>query len=424
MNVPPRLHRFLSFLPFIFFLVPGLLLLSACGGPPTQDYHTGSEGLALSFADDTPPAEVYEGSVVPVFLEVWNKGAWNVPFNAMRLTLRTNPFYANVTKEPAFDPVEKRYADSLFSKQPGYSEGERRQLAGLVTINSILGTREQPSSKLFATICYPYATTLGTTVCVDANAYNQNRQQQVCQAETLTYRDQGAPVAVTIIENRPTPLRVVSEGGRGFIDLIQPTFIVHVKNVGQGSVLMPTPEEDEARDAACAGVIPPEQLNRVGVNATLSGHQLACDPNPVPLQRSEGYTTCVLPPGQDSKGLTGSNYLAVLLVKLNYLYRNSVSAPFDILRRAPNAYDDPTIVERDQHPGYLKGKERCTYCASNPSDPGCSDWPKDAKKASGWACTCSQEECLDRYRNKTGAIQCVYRSTWCPGSNYCCVPQR
>ncbi len=413
-----RLPTLLSLL-----LLP-IILLSACGGPPTQDYHTGSEGLVLSFAYNTPPAEVYEGSDVPVFLDVWNKGAWDVPFNAITLTLRTNPFYANVTEAPAFDPRAERYADSLFGKQPGYSDGERRELAGLVSINSILGLREQPSSELFASICYPYRTTLGTSVCVDANAYNQNQQQQVCQAETLTYRDQGAPVAVTEIENRPTPVRAASEGGRGFLDFVQPTFIIHVRNVGQGSVLMPAPEENTTMAAACAGVIERDQLNRVGVNATLSGRRLVCDPNPVLLQRSEGYTTCVLPPGQDSQGLAGSNYLGVLIISLDYLYRDATSASFDILRRAPNAYDDPTVAERDAHPGYINGEERCTYCERNPSDPGCKDWPKEAQQVSGWACACSQDECLARYRNKTGAIQCVYGATWCPGSNYCCVPGR
>jgi len=395
------------------------LLLAACqAGPRFVNYRTGTDGVTIAFSHGTPPAKVYEESAVPFFLTLWNQGATDVPLAAITLSVTSDPFYAQVRQAPTLkrenlsSETSFPYSSSLLGKQPGYEAGEQRELTGILSIRKIKGLRESPTSELYASICYPYLTAFSDTVCVDTNAYNQNRQRQVCQAQTLTYQDQGAPVAVTMVENRPTPLR------GGSLDVIQPTFIIHIRNKGGGAVLMPVPAENATRDEACAGAVARELRDKVGVNATLSGRQLRCDPDPVLLQGGEGYTTCVLDEG---KGSVGGNYLGVLSVRLDYLYREGASASFTIQRRAPGA-GEPSVAERDAHPGYVNGEPRCDYCSAHRSAPECKDWPAAANKSASFTCACGQAECLKKAKLQDGDVRCVYGASWCPGSNYCCVP--
>ncbi len=422
-----RHHTYNNFRILTLFLSLALLL-TACQGSQTANYHVGTEGIVLSFTQGTPPAQVYEESDVPVFLELWNKGATDVLFRDITLTLTTDPFYATVKQAPMFDLKQEReelppdtsfsYTDYLLGRQPGYSDGERRVFSSLISIKKIQGLREEPTSELFASVCYPYRTEFGETVCVDTNAYNQNQQRQVCQAATHTYQSQGAPVAVTQVENRPTPVRRPGEGGRGYLNVVQPTFIIHLRNVGRGTVLLPLSADAATRNAACAGSVARELRNRVGVNVSLSGVQLQCDPNPVLLQGGEGYTTCKLV----DKAVSGSNYLGILTISLDYLYRESMSAHFSILRRAPGLDDNPTVEERGAHPGYVHGEPRCDYCSRHRNAPECRDWPSAANATAIFTCACGEEECLKKARLPNGDVRCVYGKSWCPGSNYCCVP--
>ncbi len=191
-------------------------------------------------------------------------------------------------------------------------------------------------------------------------------------------------------------------------------------NVGEGSVLLPLPD-NETRDAACVGSVPEESrglLNSVGINASLSGAPLRCDPEAVPLRGGAGYATCTLPDGEEA--IAGANYLAILEVALDYLYRSAASAELSIIRRPGGAA--PSVAERDAHPGYVHGQPRCTYCTANPNDPACEDLPPEAAAAieegAVYACACSQEECLERRR---GGDPCLFGASWCPGSNYCCA---
>ena len=402
------------------FIAAILLLLAACQqGYQPINYHTGSEGIILRFTHDTPPPEVYEESDVPLLLELWNKGASDVELWNIEVLLSTDPFYANTTLyEFRPSPPPTGDAGLFHGKQPGYRYGERLELNGMLHVNQVQGLRQAPTSQVFGTICYPYETSHGSTLCVDSNQYNQNRQRQVCQAETLTFHDQGAPVAVTRIENRPTPSRVAAPGGRGFYDVVTPTFIIHIANVGSGRVLMPTPESKDERHAACTGSIPSEKLNRVEFNASLGILNLTCTPNPVMLRNDEGYTTCTIN-ADEIENLNAPNYLGILNVRLGYLYKDTISTDYTILRLNPELdWDDRTVPERDEHPGYVNGEPRCDYCSRNRNDPACAGWPSDANDTAIFTCACSEKTCLQ----KVSEGRCVFGASWCPGTNYCCAP--
>ncbi|MBR9693154.1 hypothetical protein GOV07_04480 [Candidatus Woesearchaeota archaeon] len=434
----------------VFPIILLLLLVVACM-PRTMetDYHSGSDGIIATFTPKYPPPEIYEGTTVPVILSVVNRGSASVDYADIYLTVKTDPFYASVLPGKWAD--EGPAGKVLVGRGPGFPRGDYQAYQTYVDFHRVKGLRESPSTQVFASYCYPYATSLGTSVCVDTNAFNQNEQRQVCAAQTMTFRDQGAPVAVTSIENRPTPIQVVSPGGRAFMDLSQPVFIIHVANVGTGRVVMPVPLQQENqvmnetamlariaaglfdfepllklpgqedRESACAGDFDKETLNQVTISATLSGINLTCDPKVITLHDDKGFTACALPE-EELEGLSYANYLGVFRVDLGYLYRDSTSADVEILRREPSiAWQNYTVSERDANPGFVEGEPRCNYCDRSPGSSECDGWPvKDkqmAKINEPFSCSCSKTECLTLYNTS----RCVFGAYWCPGTSYCCA---
>ncbi len=421
-------------------LLLAALLLAACSQQATTDYHTGTDGLTLTFSANSP-SQVYEGSSQPFIVRLSNLGAYDLNYSVINFTLKGDGFYVNVSQDPtlsngqdlnnAANVFESLFPDALPSqlpldtntlhgKGPGYEQGDWLDLTPIVDFKPIMGTREQPTTQLFASVCYPYQTFLGTAVCVDANAFNGNVQRQVCSAQTLTFPNgQGAPVAVSMVENRPSPVRVSAEGGRGYLDVTQPVFVIHVKNVGDGTIL-PLPESETDAAKACSLQAPAGTPVGVRINATLSTLQLDCNPNPVLVRDGEGFTTCVLP-ASSRQQLYTPNYLATFTVELAYLYRTAITKDVTIVRTssALNA-SDYTFPERDQNPGFIDGQTRCEYCSQNHDAAGCDGWPSKANATAQFSCSCGEQECLQKVANGN----CVYGQSWCPGTNYCCVPGR
>jgi hypothetical protein len=412
-----------------------LVLLAGCmSGSRVTDFSSGSEGIVISFESNTPPVEVYEYSVVPLHLRLSNKGAFDVPYEHLFFTLLGDSFYVEVTQDPLLqdfdlqqgaewpneDPQRQDYdyaSDAILrGKQLGYPTGDNVDLRPIVDVREIPGLRENPSVQLYASVCYPYQTTLATSLCVDANAFNGNEQLQVCSAETLTFKDQGAPVAVTMIENRPSPVRVTSEGGRGFLNIVQPTFIFHIENLGTGAVLAATPDREQLA-SYCAMDIPDEELNAVRVEAKLSRLNLTCNPAVVVLRDGEGYTTCTLLP-EDGMVIDAPNYVGALKVTLDYLYREAAAVDLSIIRRPEGFLEGSfTNLERDAHPGFVNGESRCEFCSRTPDAKECAGWPEEAAPGT-YSCSCNERQCLSGARDDPAT--CVYGSTWCAGTNYCC----
>lgn len=448
---PEKINTLFSKLFILLILFT--LLLSACTTSKDINYHSGREGLVITF--EKMPKQVYESTAQPLSMRVWNKGVADVPYNDILFTLKGDPFYVTVEQDQVFSsevssttssggsssgtqtpdnpfmsyfpnlftpnsalPVKKQ-ASLLHGKGFDFQQGEWTDLFPIATFKHVLGIRQIPETQLFASVCYPYQTMLATTVCVDANAFNGNQQEQICTAKTLTFQDQGAPIAITSIENRPTPVRVAAPGGRGAYNSVRPTFIIHFRNVGDGAVLT-LPKEGGDLGSECR-----RQQGKVtvNINATLSGVQLDCKPNPVPINDEEGFVRCTMP--ESGAGtFAAPNYKGVFSVQLKYLYRTAISKVVTIER--DQSTDKPldeksyTFPERDANPGFVNGQSRCEYCNGNRDSAECAGWPNKASTNGTFSCVCSETECL----KKLSDGKCVFGSTWCPGTNYCCIPGR
>ena len=415
---------------FLILLIVCLpVFLSACNGlynpqPKEVNYYEGAYGLEIAFLEDSPPLEIYENSTFNINLIVENKGAFDVVNdNFGILSINFDPFYIGVNLSNTNNIKVTKNGIVLRGVQlPGKSV---RYPYGLETflnlpyfrIKSITGQREKPTTQIFASLCYPYVTTLAKHVCIDYDAYGQNLRKQVCYEEDLVLSDQGAPLAVTLVEvdNQPVGNNVV-----------RPVFTIHVSNKGSGSVLSPALNAAELDRVCSFTELYREDFNTVGVQAVLSDSmELECSPNPLRLFDGRGITRCQV--RNDDLTLRYQNYEAPLLVNLSYTYLTSISADIEIKRF--NVYgqltspDDQCMPYQVQVGGTCRNK--CDVCASNmggavggePCQPPIAKYKIDYQ--TGFACMCSLKTCESLYPKGL----CVPFAGFCPGASYCCLPE-
>ena len=169
---------------------------------------------------------------------------------------------------------------------------------------------DQTYQTFMVTNCYLYATYAAPVVCIDPAPFSQSRK--VCRPKPFTgTKGQGAPVAVTYIEQENTPRQAI--------------FTIHVRNVGGGQVY------DPGRLEMCSPYFPAmvsnDDLNVVYVgDVRVSGdlQRLDCTPNDfvrLNPQTGEGIITCAY--NIPFSGLK-SAYQTPIVVELWYGYSKTI----------------------------------------------------------------------------------------------------
>src|SRR4030043_751652 len=403
----------------LFLLVIIAFFLSSCDFTPTTkepNYFQGIKGLEISFLDNSPPKEVYEESTFPVNINVENRGAFDVIDDYYGiLSLSFDPFYVELFDVSTGGNLQVGKSSlilkgiQLYGKSKYHPTGRETFLSfPNFKAKPITGQREQPTTQLSATLCYPYKTTPSRMICVDMNIYGENLRTQSCYEQDLALTDQGAPVAITKVEVENQP------AGR---DLIRPVFTVHVQNMGSGSVLTPYDNPTDLERVCTFQDLYREDFNTINVEALLShSTRLECSPNPIKLFDNQGTTRCQV---SDENLLLGyQNYETPLTVQLSYVYLTSISRKFDVKRL--NIYGDIINPEDELLPYEIQpGVIRCDYCAEHAGAGVCQ--PQSSKPIyfqKGFSCQCSFETCSKLYPDGL----CVPFPNFCPGASYCCMP--
>ena len=177
---------------------------------------------------------------------------------------------------------------------------------------------DKTDQTFLVTNCYLYSTYAAPVVCIDPSPFSEN--QKVCRPKPYTGTSgQGAPVAVTYIEQENTPRQAV--------------FTIHIKNVGGGRVYDPGTLE------ICSPYSPVRvsnnELNVVYVgDIRVSGdlQRLDCTPNDfvrLDPKTGEGIVTCSY--DIPFSGLK-SAYEAPLVVELWYGYEKTIQKRVSIKR--------------------------------------------------------------------------------------------
>lgn len=312
---------------FLFFAL-SLLAITGCKGgfgsgsgnnaPITDaDVRKGLDGIAAEFIKNAPPEKVFEDSIFPIGINLENKGAFDIESGFLSIGLEKA--YMDFLNENDELKNFKIKGKSIFNLN-----GDEEFITFNAQAKKVGAQSETHPSIIFATVCYPYKTILGTSVCVDTDIFGTGLRDKACEVMDLEFNGgQGAPVAITKIETRmfPDPSN----------DRIKPHFIIHVENKGNGEVIIP--DQNKIMDACTSTSLNFNDFNRITIKAFLSNKELNCNigddiDNPeLRLRDKIDIARCTLDEGIERNT---DAFTSPLRIELDYGYTFTISKDITI----------------------------------------------------------------------------------------------
>ncbi|MEK6983814.1 MAG: hypothetical protein AABX33_04535 [Nanoarchaeota archaeon] len=329
-------------LPIFAMLMILLILISGCnalkglkgkkGTKTLDEIRTGTAGIVLNFLPNSPPDKIHveknENRELEIVLEIRNKGAFPQP-DQVRSPL--GDIYLSGYDPKIIDFGQNKPANdlsgmSLEGKSTINPNGglDLATFKGTVKAENLNVEKYEPV--LLATACYLYETVAGPSVCIDPDPYSTVNIKKVCQVQSITLTSQGAPIAVTRVDEE------------AFAKKTQ--FKISIKNVGGGDVIKvdgakskcnPFGEEKLTReDVDKVSVIEVKVGNRPILCGPFTDGNTKGTQGYVRLINNEGFIICELPREeyQDSK----TTFTTPLTIKLHYYYRNTAEKKIQIKR--------------------------------------------------------------------------------------------
>ncbi len=312
-----------------------------------SEFERGPEGLVMEFVPNYPqdkfivskPKPGEEGEPISILVEVRNKGTYppdddpdkieHARFGAGEIHL--SGFDTSIIKmEKLSQEIGKADGEFILYLPAASSVNplggvDTAEFDGKIVADNILIDSYNPT--ILVTACYPYFTKSTPTVCIDPEPFD-SRQEKVCAIGSQTVPAQGAPVAVT---------RIDQEAAAGKIQ-----FKISIKNVGDGDVIWNESigRLDSLLDACNpneGGKLDRKHFDRVQLEKVKIGNKNLfadgkCAPfadgtnNIVRLFNGEGFIICTY----DVPNTIQSAYTTPIDIELRYAYRSTISKPIQI----------------------------------------------------------------------------------------------
>lgn len=303
-----------------------------------DEVRTGSEGIVVNFLPNAPPqtihAEESADNSFDVVMEIRNKGAYPQPDEASGSDVQgsfgnvyLSGYDTNILTFGAEGGNSNALSASALEGKSAINPNgghDIMSLKGTINIDNL--NVEKYETTLAATACYKYGTVLGPAVCIDPNPYSSINEKKVCNVQDIALTSQGAPVAVTKIDEEALAAKT--------------QFKITIKNVGNGNVL--TFSAFGKCDPLGNQKIEREDIDKVFVDEVRIGsYALECGPfyevaksqaGHIRLINNEGYIICDLP--ESEYGQTNTAYTTPLKIKLSYVYRSTAERKLQIIREA------------------------------------------------------------------------------------------
>jgi hypothetical protein len=268
-----------------------------------DDFHVGTEGVVLEFFEGSPPNRIYEGDPLSIIVKYANRGATTVEYGKLYIS-GYDPYYVDFQpREVSFTSLEGR---SIYNPEGlMFDTWEFNDPA----VNMPTNVDVFPQT-FKITGCYKYRTEAAAEVCIDPDPLRVEVEDKVCIVHDVGLGSQGAPVAVTSVQQDMAKNKV--------------NFKVSISNVGTGTVISSHQGIIHLED--CHKDLGRDEVNEVEIDAWLSGKQLTCKPDIVRLVNGAGYSFC--------QGTVDAKeaYSTILNVNLRYGYKESIARRVDILR--------------------------------------------------------------------------------------------
>ncbi len=292
-------------------LIMLVLLLTACSGVMRDrgevrridNFHVGTEGVVLEFFPGSPPTRIYEADPLNIIVKYSNKGATTVEAGRLYISGYDQAYIDFMPRETSMGSLEGRSIynpEGLMFDTYEFSDPRVRMPANVDVFPQTFKI----------TGCYKYRTEASAEVCIDPDPLRVDVEDKVCIVHDVGLGSQGAPVAVTSVQEDIARDRV--------------NFKVSISNVGGGTVLSShqgiVPIED------CHNDLQRNEVNEVEIDTWLSGKQLTCKPQIIKLVNGVGYSFC------QGTVYTEEAYNTILNINLRYGYKESIAKRVDILR--------------------------------------------------------------------------------------------
>lgn len=293
-----------------FALILIIIFISGCGifSPDREpiseiNVHIGTSGLEMEFLKGNPPNEVYEDQIFKASVFLKNKGAFDITNGYLLIGLEED--YMGLLYE-----YNQRIDLELDGKSRQNPIGDQKVEEFALKAKEIDPQTEEHESSIYITSCYKYRTELSQDVCIDADMYNLKPIEKVCTVKDISLSSQGAPVAITKIEEKIS----TSESG----DVMIPQFTIYIQNKGRGEVI----DVGKTDDACSSEPLSSEDINKLDIAVYLSDIPLECKPYELKLKNKKDKVICSLKEGvkKDEPAFT-----TLLSVILDYGYTQTIS---------------------------------------------------------------------------------------------------
>lgn len=317
---------------------------------PDINVFVGTQGLTAEFVKTAPPPKVFESSSFPILLKIRNSGAYSINKNIQGpgdlggvISIgRERDYIPSTTIEKnervssgATDNEAFFYIDGKTKINP---KGDEMVVSANAQTGKLDPQSENKQSTITATLCYPYKTTLSTTICIDPDVAGIRPGKKVCDVKIVSFSGgQGAPVAVTRIE--PQMIPEVDK------DIIKPQFLIFVENVGRGDTVNIIGYHNTCRNS---DFISKDTWNVAFLRAYSSGkegkNQLICCPNKegqcpeqitgsdqitgfIRFRDKKDYVRCTF---KDGISRNSDAFTSPLRIEIDYGYVQTISTNFFI----------------------------------------------------------------------------------------------
>lgn len=318
-----------------------LLLISSCKGfrkeekyTPTitsKDIYTGKQGLIMEFFENAPPPKIFEDSILPIGIRLYNRGAYNIKDGHLSIMLEKDYMELNDASLKSINEkvkfTDEHIQFDLKGKTIEHPKGEQDIITFTADTKelSLDPQSEYHNALISITSCYKYQTKAVETLCIDTDIYGLKKREKPCAVKTVSLNSQGAPVAVTKIESEMLP-------SKDNPSIIKPRFVITVKNLGDGEVIK---KDRQTIEGACsAEPIGYKEWNIVNVKAYLSTmeeeNKLDCANGILNLKKKEDTIRCSYEQGFDEKK---GAFSAPLYIILDYGYTNTISREVKIKKK-------------------------------------------------------------------------------------------
>lgn len=194
-------QKFKPVLIIFFVFAVGILTAGCNGGGPTSSetpFIGGTTGLLMSFMEDAPPIEIYDGGefTFPVVIKLKNEGEWDIAASDVQIKISgVDPGEFSLQPGDLVNHPEEDLVGTVKDAEGNVIDGTMVyvEFYGFNYADKLSGNIQLP---LRADVCYTYGTKVDSKLCIKEDLYDTNENSLCVVVEEKQAYSSSAPLQV------------------------------------------------------------------------------------------------------------------------------------------------------------------------------------------------------------------------------------